>query len=315
MTDDNGFDQLNREFYATEPSTYFRDRLTLLTVRAARTDALSELMDEGVEWGQMRIGGGDKQKDAPEHDLNEEEVRRQRFVVTESQILLHHASEALLRMFLAHEGRPMCPWIEMASLLNHREFRAKVAELAKGAWPRARIEAVAEVFLGEVPASPDENWTEHRDAAVRLIRLLAERLNSDANLYNSAKHGLTSLAGTGSLTFLTDSGQSVMGVDGVNVTFLEREGARKTGYTWYHRTQWVNAEQAAWLTHMVVVQMDALWTVAQWRYLDVEPPGGQLQLVTNEALDALRTGFQQSGSIRMFRRVVAREDPDAPTPD
>lgn len=306
MTQGNSeFQRLNQEFYATKPSTYFRDRLTLLAVRAARTDALGALMEEGIQWGQIKIVH-DRSACGPD-DAATEEADRQRFVATESQMLLHHASEALLRMFLAHECQPECPWIEMASLLNHREFRAEVTELAKRVWPQERIDAIGHVFIGVVPDDPSHDWTEHRDAAVRLIRVLANRLNNDSNLYNSAKHGLTSLAGSGSLTFVSDSGEPFLGVDGVNVAFLEREGTRKAGHTWYHRTQWMNPEQAAWLTRLAITQMEALWTVAKWRYLNEAPPDGRIQLVTNEALDTARSGFQRSGSVTSWRRAVAQE--------
>jgi hypothetical protein len=291
---DDEFHRLNREFYAGMPSAYFRDRLTLLAIRAARTDALDTLMDEGITWGQIRIGGQESEQ-GPQDNAALEAAARERFVVTESQILLHHASEALLRMFLAHEGQPECPWIEMASLLNFREFRASVAELAGGTWSAARLAEAAEVFIGFVPDDPPAEWTLHRDAAVRLIRVLANHLSSDANLYNSAKHGLTSLAGTGSLTFVSESGEALLGADGVNVAFLEREGTKKSGFTWFHNTKWVRPEKAGWLTHLAIVQMEALWAVAKWRYLGEAPPDGQIKMVTNEGIDIARDGFQPGG--------------------
>ena len=99
---------------------------------------------------------------------------------------------------------------------------------------------------------------------MRLLRLLAQRLRDDKNLYNSAKHGVTSLAGEGSLHFYTEDWEPLMvGAKGVNVVYLEHEGTKKSGYTWCQKTQWLIPEQAAWLANLAILQMEALWTVAQ----------------------------------------------------
>lgn len=91
---------------------------------------------------------------------------------------------------------------------------------------------------------------------------------------------------------------------------MEREGTRKTGWTWFQATQWLSPEQAAFLTHLAIIQMDALWTVAKHRYLG-EPRPERLQLVSGEALDAVRS-FTRSGPLRSFRRTVATERPPGP---
>lgn len=313
---DNEFDRLNREFYATKPSTYFRDRLTLLAFRAVKSDELAGVLGDGLAWGSLRIVPDNAE--ATEEEQSKLVAEQERFVVTESQILVHHAAEALLRMFLAHEGNPECPWLRMSALMNVAEFRKEAKELAKSAWPREREAAAGWVFLGGVPSDPSAEWIEHRDASVRLLRILAQRVNGDKNLYNSAKHGLTALGGVGSLHFIpAEPGaptpdftaglitrEALLGVEGVNVTYLEREGSQKTGFTWFHKTQWINPEKAAWLTHLAVIQMEALWAVAKWHYLD-EPPQG-VQVVASEALDALKD-FPRGGAVQSFRRSVATE--------
>lgn len=302
---ENQFERLNREFYAAKPGTYFRDRLSLLAVRAVHTETLAGLVADGITWGPLRIVHDGSE--VTEDDERREKADRQRFLVTESQMLLHHVSESLLRMFLAHEGRPECPWLEMSALLDFTEFRSEVDALAKASWPKERVDAVADVFLGGVAVDPPDEWVEHRDAAVRLLRLLAQRLQGDKNLYNSAKHGLTCLAGEGSIQLFTEDWEPVIGAEGVNVVFLEREGTRKSGYTWYQKTQWLNPEQAAWLAHLATVQMEALWTVARWHYLGDTP--GEVQLVKNEAIDALRDGFPRGGAVQSWRQAVATQQP------
>ena len=42
----------------------------------------------------------------------ESEALLNAYVTTESEVLLHHAAEALLRLFLAHRGWPVCPRLE-----------------------------------------------------------------------------------------------------------------------------------------------------------------------------------------------------------
>jgi hypothetical protein len=52
----------------------------------------------------------------------------------------------------------------------------------------------------------------------------------------------------------------MVGAEGVNGVFLEREGTKKSGFTWYQKTQWLNPEQAGWLAYLATLQMQALWT-------------------------------------------------------
>jgi hypothetical protein len=318
---DEGFTRLNREFYAADPSVYFLDRLMLLALRASKSDALRGLSEDGIKWGQIEFGAtkrAPKNEGDPEDD--DDAVDRSRYVVAESEILLHHVAEALIRMFLAHEDLSECPWIDMAELKLPGAFKGKLTELASGSWSQDRIDAVSDVFIGPVPEVLPPELVERRDAGVRLLRMLANRLLDDANLYNSAKHGLSAVAGSGSISILTQGGDHLAGADGVNVTFLEPEGKPKTGIDWYQTTQWVIPEQTAFLAYLTVRQMESLWKVARWRYLDEHPEGG-LPLVTNEALDLARDGFTRGGPIKSWRLKVAHtepphkvvEDPRAPT--
>ena len=68
------------------------------------------------------------------------------FLVTESQAVLHHVSEALIRLFLAHADGGDCPWMEVAALRNFSKFKQEVAVLARGSWPGHYEEAIPYVF-------------------------------------------------------------------------------------------------------------------------------------------------------------------------
>lgn len=323
MHEERPFHQLNEEFYSgNTPSTYFRDRLTLLALRAAKPDALADAAGNGILWGQLWIASDEEANaDVPE---GYEDAAHTRFIATESQVLFHHTVEALLRMLLAHEGWPECPWLQIAAQKDPGAFRDAVAELAKSSWPEERIARVAEVFMGGVPNDATPEWVEHADNAIRLIRLLAARLNDQSTLYNAAKHGLTMIGGTASVHFVPaahDSDQpefdpaapsakiinerGVVGADGINAVFLEREGKAKTGYTWHHVTRWFSPEEAALLTHVALILMDALWTVAKVRYLDHAPPA-RMRWVSGEVFDVL-SKIKRGGPIQTWRRQVATE--------
>lgn len=328
MQEDRRFHQLNEEFYSgNTPSTYFRDRLTLLALRAAKPEALVDAAGNGILWGQLWIASDDEgNAEMPE---GYEDAARTRFIATESQVLFHHTVEALLRMLLAHEGRPECPWLEIAAQKDHGAFRVAVAELAKSSWSEERTARIAEVLMGGVPKEPTPEWIEHRDNAIRLIRMLAARLNSQSTLYNAAKHGLTMIGGTASIHFVPAAQnpdepefdpaapsarvineRGVVGANGINDVYLEREGKAKTGYTWHHVTRWFSPEEAALLTHVSLILMDALWAVAKVRYLDQAPPV-RMQWINGEVFDALGK-IERGGPIQTWRRQVATEMADRP---
>lgn len=185
--------------------------------------------------------------------------------------------------------------------------------------------------MGGVPKEPTPEWIEHRDNAIRLIRIVAARLNDQSALYNAAKHGLTMIGGTASIHFVPapqDSDEpefdpaapsaqiinerGVVGANGINAVYLEREGRAKTGYTWHHVTRWFSPEEAALLTHVSLILMDALWTVAKIRYLDHAPPE-RMQWVNGDVLEAL-SKIKRGGPVQTWRRQVATETINRPGP-
>lgn len=324
MREGRPFHALNEEFYSgNAPSTYFRDRLTMLALRAAKPDALAEAAGDGILWGQLWIA----KDDAANAEMPEayEEAAHTRFVAIESQVLFHHTVEALLRMLLAHEGWPECPWVRIAGQKDPSVFRDAVAKLANSPWPEERNTHVAEVFMGGVPSEPTQEWIEHRDDAIRLIRILASRLNDQSTLYNAAKHGLTMIGSVTSLHFVPNSqhpgeldfdpaapsaqvinDRGVLGASGISAVYLEREGKAKTDYTWYHVTRWFSPEEAALLTHSALLLMDALWAVAKTRYLD-HPPPKQIRWINGDLFEALDNIKRGGGPIHTWRRQVATE--------
>lgn len=229
-------------------------------------------------------------------------------------------------MLFAHDGWPECPWLEIVALTDAGAFRVAVAELAENSWPEERATAVAEILMGGVPAEPTTEWIERRDNAIRVIRLLAARLNADASLYNAAKHGLTMVGGTTSIHFVPEeqaagepafdpsapsariiNERGVLGASGTAATYLEREGKAKTEYSFHHVTRWFSPEEAALLTHASLILMDALWEVAKFRYLHADPPA-RLRWIDSGLFEALRQ-VRHGGPVQVWRRQVATQPP------
>jgi len=292
--------RLNRSFYDQDPTAYFRNRASLLALRAVKGEELSGLL--GFQWGNLVIGTGGVER-TPE----EEEDIASRFVVAESQVLLHHASEAAIRMFLAHAASPECPWLEMAALLNFNEFRDRLDELAAPVAPSWVRDAAGWVLLSRPPGNIDDRAREALNPSVRLLQALARRLHEDKNLYNAAKHGMTLLGGVGSFSINTEDGEPVLGADGTQVTFLERQNASPTDWLWRETTRWVSPQAAFAMTHLSLALMDGMWRVAKAHYLD-DPLDG-VSLVTAEAVDAVLREFAKTSGTRFSLNVGTQERP------
>jgi len=96
------FPELNQAFYATKPWEYFNYRNHLLMLAAGASDQLMEIAQQGVSYKGLTY------QEKPEEDGGDDEQAqeaRERFVIADSEALLHHASETLLRLYLCHE-----PW-------------------------------------------------------------------------------------------------------------------------------------------------------------------------------------------------------------
>lgn len=272
------FPHLNERFYSADPSRYFRSRLNLLMLAVGRRDELDQLLAQGVTVGGLMA------KIEPGEGAPEREQQELAFVTTEAAVLLHHASEALLRLFFAHGKGVLCPWLETARLLSFVVFKGRVAELLRGPVQRDQI---GHIFLGGVPDEPTEAWQKGAKAVGELLHIVARRLLDEGNLYNATKHGLAVIAGPASLSVTNDASGQGFGVSGQSITYLEKMPPRE-GHPpkWHETTRWVSAEQDMWLTQLVLSQMQSLWVVAKRRYLGVAFEG--VQVITQEALEVYR---------------------------
>ena len=268
------FPDLNRSFYGSDPADYFRKRLDLLLLAAAKPRELDDMLAKGFSYGEITV---QQQESEP---TDEDAASLQAFISTEAEVLLHHASEALLRLYLAHaEGQP-CPWLECAGLTSFSVFKKRVTQLRDEPIP---AEHVSRVFLGRVSDGSDDAAKAHIDAMGRFLRLVAKRLLSDGHLYNSAKHGLAVLSGPASLAITNDQTGESFGGGGPSLSFLEIETKENKDRIWYRTTRWIDAEQTMMQAHWVITAMLNLWQIARIRYTDAEIKG--VQVLTTEAVD------------------------------
>ena len=100
------YQTLNEDFYAGDPADYFMRRLTGLLLLKGKPEAIRALPAEGIETGgvliQLQPG---TTPDARSEDDDAES--RDRFFTADAWLLLHHASETLLRLYLAHAKGPV----------------------------------------------------------------------------------------------------------------------------------------------------------------------------------------------------------------
>lgn len=287
------FPDLNRQFYASNPASYFRSRLQLLIMAAGATEQVGQLLVNGVQYEGIHAK-------APSEVSDEGAREHLAFVTTEAEVLLHHVAEALLRLFFAHANAPQCPWLECARLRNFALFNKHVADFSSSGSGSQR-ERIAQVFLGSVPGQDDTVGAEAVDSVQRLLKFLATRLLDDKNIYNAAKHGLAIVAGTASIVVDDDTGPPVFGHHGPSITYLEVSAEERR---WRLTTRWVNTRQTILLTSLAVMQLHSLWVVARYKYTGVEASG--VEVITRDALDRALTGeFANGGPVRRFSQRLA----------
>lgn len=293
------WDRLNEEFYSGDPAGYFRIRLNLLLLAAGAPDEVARLLEAGVHYDgmvTMELGRSSQERD----DL------LVAYLVTESQALLHHVSEALLRLFLAHARPRPNPWLSVSSMRDFAKFKEKVASVAAYTWPEDLTAALPRVFMGDMPSDSTESREEGVAAITRLIRHLAGGLLQDSNLYNSVKHGMAVIASEDVyVTLATGAGEPIIGSHGPSVGFLESE---VTGdeRTWKITRRWVSIRRALWVSQLALMEIDALWAIARVRYLGAELTG--VHVVTAEAVeDGITGAFADLVGIHTSSRTVAVE--------
>jgi hypothetical protein len=85
--------ELNERFYEAEPWRYFQQRLAHLVHAASDTDSYRALFADGISVGSLTLGFAPEQSPSSSRATPE-----QSFVAIETEVLLHHVAETLLRV-------------------------------------------------------------------------------------------------------------------------------------------------------------------------------------------------------------------------
>ena len=295
------YPELNATLYDSDPATYLRYRLhTLVTMFNEQERPAAE-----VTYGELSMPRPDEFSSA----------ERARAIALESTMLVHHAGESLMRLYLAHVDEPRCPWLTVAKL-TFPKVKPQVARFAKPdfVWPENELERV---FLGgSTPEEAgldvaEEQWSESVAALRVLMRLTAQRITSQAPLYNAAKHGLVGIPGDGfKLSMTAPDGLELSVSNGPTVTYL-RNPEGPVG-KWSAQTDVVDIETDFASVYVMTVALHNLWAVARRRYL-AKP--GQLYLIPRQYvgraffLGALGRGNLATGMSVQLHEKVSRDAP------
>ena len=254
------------------PHGYLRMRLRSLYLWLGNPEGMNDLIRGGVKFDEMAISQTEG-LDA------EDEQEQQRSAVIESEVLLHHTAETLLRLYLIHSRLPPCPWLELSRERDFRKFKGEVENL------RARLDSgdeekrIHQVFhinadlerTGLSPTPTKERW---EGAATNLSRFLDFYAGYflDSAPYNAAKHGLAMTSG--------DQGME-LGVGADPEPFLSRRGpaieylkvTREPGARprWEREVKWIRSKRAIPLIHLGCGFIEGIWNIGAGRYGIREP--------------------------------------------
>lgn len=263
--DSRMFPELNAVFYTARPSEFINMRINALTLMACDEATLEPAFKTEREIGSVSFPG----MAVPS------ESDRRRYIQTEAMMIVHHASEALLRLFFAHVDHPECPWLGMADELGANQFKDRIGEAFKHGF---NPDEIATVFLGgDSPTDAALSMTkEEFDAAVegvdRLLWDCALRVTNDSFLYNGGKHGLTSIeVADEEARFRWSQGdkQLDLHVGSVHAYLhkMRNPTANKKERMWFFSMTDSNPQRDLAIARYAASAIGSLWAVARRRYL------------------------------------------------
>ena len=244
--------RLNREFYDTTPWVYFEQRLLHLVLAASDQERYRTIFAAGVDLGPLHVDFH-----APGDDEGYPS-REQSFTAIESEVLLHHAAETLMRFLHAHVESDSCPWLEMSRLRSPNKFKQWVGRSITDA-PRQDVGALcASVFACDPSRSDDlEGYVEH-------VRLLGRHF-LDSAPYNAAKHGMAVRGGSERREIEID-GVEIFRREGASVSWLE-ERSYDGEQAWTLASRLFSPEAMVGLILVSTELMRSLWIRGRAKYL------------------------------------------------
>ena len=259
--------RFNESFYRSDPADYLLTRLQLVALAGAKRTELGDMLAAGIQFERFTVGPADGQPAPTDNDADFDA-----FLTIETQQLLHHASETVLRLFLVHSAGAEVPWVELNATRSFGKFKESVeAEFIRR---KPDPKAVAYVCLGgrKAPSGTDPSeWAGAIEGLTAFLRTFAQTFLDDAPLYNAIKHGLGVSAGDA--VALLDSHQ--MG-GGSSVEFPESDGwTADDTRTWSLTTRWIDRSESMMLVAAAVHMIGSIWKIGRFRTLG-GPAAGEL---------------------------------------
>ncbi|MDH6181365.1 hypothetical protein M2152_001547 [Microbacteriaceae bacterium SG_E_30_P1] len=250
------FQGINEAFYAEDPSSYFKTRLSLLVALCDSGGATASAIEAGVRYG------GISARSAPG---TPEELEG--FAAIESLSLLHQVTETVMRLFLAHAQHEPCPALKMAKSTNFREFKNRLANIRDEDFPDLLSEARL-VFRGDdqferFKGLKFSKWTEDGEHLIAFLTDSARILLEDSDPYNSFKHGLGIQASHPSIT-LGAKDDNPFHYDSPAISYLHRSNGSDTS-RWSRTTSMISIEANLAMIVVALEELGALWAVGSRR--------------------------------------------------
>ena len=256
-------------FYGMSPHAYLRRRLKSLLLWHESPSGLDAVPSTEFIVDGMALGLDDGE---------EEKGQRERFVILEAEVLLHHVSETLLRLYLVHSTESVCPWLDISRERNFAVFKKEVGRLRERLQDEPERRRIAKTFIGTEHREklPIEVEQEDWDAASKNIADYLDFFAGhflDSAPYNAAKHGLALLAGAAgvqlgagedSVPFLSRSGPAL---EYLSVEKDEASGDPR----WVHVTKWIILGRAIAMIHMGCNLLEGVWGVGAWHRTGKRP--------------------------------------------
>lgn len=296
------FPELSARFYSARPANFITLRVNMLSLLACSADLIAPAFASERRIGNIRMSGTDLPNDDD----------RECYLQMESLMIVHHASEALLRLFFAHIDHPECPWIGMSASSNFNDFKDRIGEALRDGFEPSDV---AMVFLGgrdpqdAAIALSQEEFGEAVEGVARLLEDCATRVLDDAFLYNGAKHGLTAVTINDKSARLdwSQGDKRVTLHRGPIHMFLHRlrfPMAKKNEKEWFYTMADSNPERDLAVTKYIAAAMGSLWAVARRRYIG--HPGSILCMTRGAVETAIYSPVNESLNImkRMTSELV-----------
>jgi hypothetical protein len=266
QVDPHEFHSLNERFYRLAPYEYLDARLQslILTVSDDAQDELGRLLARGVSYKNVKATG----EPASRTTLDS-------YAAVESTVLLHHAAEALLRLYIAHSHRERCPWLALSSILGPAQFKTEVRTLRDELGNTERVDDLLEVFSFSPDRSrfagvTEDAWSSHRDGLVLLIRHLIDEVLNGAHAYNAAKHGLALGAGDLGLSLIPEGEEALFDHKGPALNYLEL-GGKSDDRHWLLTSTFLSPPRNIAVITLTLSQIQSMWTVGK-TVRHVDPP-------------------------------------------